>query len=207
MKEEDMLKFWSQWMGATVLGFVGGFIGVYLLVGLITGGEGPEGFGVPFEVFFPIWLGLAATAMATLQWLMIRRRSAGLVGWIPATAIGALIGIGALMLLVAVMGEPETILATVLSAALHGIVVGAIVGTAQWLVIRYVDPSRGWIKTNVLALVTAAVIGDTIGFYTDGGLGTMVIFALWQALVAPTLYRLMQRHSAVAEAKPIAARA
>lgn len=202
-----MFKFWSYWMGATVLGFIGGFVGIFLVIGLITGDEGPEAFGMSFEVFFPIWLGLAAALMGTLQWLVIRRRSEGLVGWIPATALGVVFGLALLMALVAVMGEPETIIATVLSGALHGIVVGAIVGTAQWFVIRGLDPSKRWIKVNVLALLIAAVVGDTIGFYTDGGTGTMVIFLLWQALVAPTIYRLTIGQPIGEEVRPTPARA
>lgn len=197
-----MFKFWSYWMGATVLGFIGGFAGVFLVIGLITGDEGPEAFGMSFEVFFPIWLGLAAALMGALQWLVIRRRSEGLVRWIPATALGVLLGIAFLMVLVAVIGEPETFIATVLSGALHGIVVGAIVGTSQWFVIRGLDPSRRWIKVHVLALLIASVVGDTIGFYTDGGTGVMVIFLLWQALVAPTLYRLTTSRSAGEEIRP-----
>ena len=202
-----MLKFWSYWMGATALGFIGGFVGVFMLIGLITGGEGPESFGVPFEFFFPIWLGLAAAAMATLQWLTIRRRSKGFVGWIPATTLSAAIGVGALMLLVAVMGEPESISSTVVSAALHGLVVGAIVGTGQWLAIRDVDPTRRWIVANALAALVGSVVGDTVGFYTDSGTGILVIFALWQALVAPVLFRLMSMDSGVADTKTTGARA
>jgi hypothetical protein len=194
-----MFKFWGYWMGATVLGFIGGFAGVFLVIGLITGDEGPEAFGISFEVFFPIWMGLAAALMGTLQWLVIRRRSSGLVRWIPATALGVVLGFALLMALVAVMGEPETLVGAVLSGALHGVLVGALVGTAQWFVIRGLDPSRRWIKVNMLSLVMAAVVGDTIGFYTDGGTGTMVIFLLWQALVALTLYRLTTRQPAAEE--------
>lgn len=194
-----MFKFWSYWMGATVLGFIGGFVGVFLVIGLITGDEGPEALEMSFEVFFPISLGLAAALMGTLQWLVIRRRSERLVGWIPATALGVLFGIALVMVLVAVMGEPETVIPFVLSGALHGVLLGVVVGTAQWFVIRDLDSSRRWIKVNVLALLIAAVIGDTIAFYTDGGTGTMVIFVLWQALVAPTLYRLITNQPAVEE--------
>lgn len=194
-----MFKFWSYWMGATVLGFIGGFVGIFLVIGLITGDEGPEAFGMSFEVFFPIWLGLAAALMATMQWLVLRRRTSGLARWIPATALGVLTGIALLMVLVAMMGEPETIIPSVLTGALHGIVVGAIVGTAQWFVVRDLDPSRRWIKVNVIALLMAGAIGDGIGFYTDGGTGTMVIFLLWQALVAPTLYRLTSHQPAAEE--------
>lgn len=197
-----MFKFWSYWMGATVLGFIGGFVGIFLVIGLITGDEGPEAFGMSFEVFFPIWLGLAAALMATLQWLVLRRRTSGLARWIPATALGVLTGIALLMVLVAMTGEPETIIPSVLTGALHGIVVGAIVGTAQWFAVRDLDPSRRWIKVNVIALLMAGAIGDTIGFYTDGGTGTLVIFPLWQALVAPTLYRLTTSRSAGKESQP-----
>jgi hypothetical protein len=194
-EEKDMLKFWSYWMAATVLGFIGGFAGGYLTIGLITGDEGPEAFGVPFEVAFPILLGLAAALMATLQWLVIRRRQPSLARWIPATALGVLFGIAVLMVLETAMGEPETITELILTGALHGVAVGAVVGSAQWLVIRDFDPSRRWIKVQLLAVPTAAVVGDIVGFSGDGGTGTMVIFVLWQALVAPTLYRITTRQA------------
>ncbi|HEX6299143.1 MAG TPA: hypothetical protein VF148_01600 [Acidimicrobiia bacterium] len=197
-----MLRFWSYWMGATVLGFVGGFAGGFLTIGLITGDEGPEAFGVPFEVAFPILLGLASALMATLQWLVIRRRRPSLARWIPATALSVLAGIALLVVFETVIGRPATIAASTLSGALHGLAVGAIVGTAQWFVIRDFDPSRRWIKAHLLAVPTAAVVGDIVGFYGTGGIGTIVIFVMWQALVAPTLYSLLTSKPADEEVRP-----
>lgn len=200
-----MLGFWMRWMGATVLGFAGGFVGFFVAIDAATGGRGPEAYGIPFEVAFPVLLGVAATLMGSLQWLVLRRRVPGSVLWIPATAIGVLGGGAVLATLVAVMGEPQTLIGSALSGAFHGLLVGAIVGSLQWLVIRNLDASRRWILVNPAALLIAGMIGDSVASYTDGGIGMMIMFPLWQALVAPALYRLTtSRSSETGEGWPAA---
>lgn len=192
-----MLRFWFRWMGATVVGLVGGFVGSFVVIDAATGGQGPEEYGIPFEVAFPVILGVAFTVTGAMQWLVIRRRMRGSVRWIPATGLGMLAGMAVVMTLIALMGEPETLVGSALEGAFHGPLVGAIVGSIQWLLIKGLDPSRRWIMVNVAALMLAAVIGDTVGWYTDGGTGNMIAFVLWQALVAPTLYRLTTSRSSV----------
>lgn len=192
-----MLRFWFRWMGATVVGLVGGFVGSFVVTDAATGGQGPEKYGIPFEVAFPVILGVAFTVTGAMQWLVIRRRMRGSVRWIPATGLGMLGGMAVVMTFIALIGEPQTLVGSALSGAFHGLLVGAIVGSIQWLVIKGLDPSRRWIMVNVAALMLAAVIGDTVGWYTDGGTGNMIAFVLWQALVAPTLYRLTTSRSSL----------
>jgi hypothetical protein len=87
-----MAKFWFTWMGATTFGFAAPLIGSFIAIDALTGGQGPDAWGIPFEAAFPVILGFAVSVMATCQWLVIRRLVPDSGGWIPATAGGVLLG-------------------------------------------------------------------------------------------------------------------
>jgi hypothetical protein len=83
-----MIGFWSRWMVLTTVGLVVGFMGSFMAIDAVLGSEGPEAIGVPFEVAFPVVIGVAGTLIGALQWLQLRRRAARSAGWIPATGLG-----------------------------------------------------------------------------------------------------------------------
>lgn len=185
-----MARFWSWWTIAGTLGFVGAFFVTFLVIGAITGDEGPEAYGIPFDVAFPVIIGLAATAMGFVQWRILRRRATVSAHWATATGLGMLGSFAILMRLIAITGEPDTIPGAIASGAVHGLIVGGAVGAAQWLTIRDLDPQKRWILVNIVALAVAGAAGDSIALYTDGGTGTMIIIFLWLLLTPPFLYRV-----------------
>lgn len=190
-----MARFWSWWTIAGTVGFVGAFFVVFMVVGALTGDDGPEAYGIPFEVAFPVIIGLSATAMGLVQWRILRRHTTVSAHWATATGLAMLGSFAILMGLIAITGEPATIAGTVVSGGVHGLIVGGAVGTAQWLSIRELDPRRSWILVNVVALAVAAAAGDSVGLYTDGGTATMVTIFLWLLLTAPFLYLVTARVS------------
>lgn len=185
-----MLRFWLKWLGATILGFVGAFVAQFVAIEALTGGDGPEAWGIPFEVAFPLVLAASVTVMAALQWRVMRRLRPQVSGsWVPATTFGLLAGAFVVFI---VLGEGTTSLLASLSWGLtHAFVVGLLVGTMQWLAIRAHDPNRRWIRTTVLGMLVAELVGNTVGWYVDGAVGIVLLFVLWQAFTAPMLYRLL----------------
>lgn len=179
--------FWFRWVGATLVGLVVGFMGSFAAVGAIVGPEGPEAVGIPFEVAFPIVIGVTGAVVGTLQWLVVRRRVALRPAWIPATAFGLLLA----TLVVVQLPEGTTLSSALAWGAVHALVLGVAVGLLQWLAIRGLDPTRRWLSASLGGWLTAGIAGDAVAWYTDGGVGMMVIFALWAALTAPVLHRLL----------------
>jgi hypothetical protein len=185
-----MIGFWLRWVVLTTVGLVVGFMGSFMAIDAVLGPEGPEAIGVPFEVAFPVVIGVAGTLIGALQWLQLRRRAARTAGWIPATGLGLLIA----LLVIVRLPEGSTLPGVVLWGALHALVVGLAVGSLQWLAIRHLDPARTWLWASLVAWLVAGITGDILAFYSgDGGLGTMLIFFGWAALTAPVLHRLLHR--------------
>lgn len=185
-----MRGFWLKWTLGSSGGFIGGFVGVFVLIGLLTGDQGPEAWGTPFEVAFPLTATLATATMATAQFLILRRHLHVSFTWIPATAAALGLGFAIGQAHVALTGPPDTILGVAVNGLFHGAVGGSLVGLAQSRALR-LDGQTRWVLVNAGVLGFAALIGDGIQFYADSGLGTPTSIFLWQALVAPSLYRLI----------------
>lgn len=183
-----MLWFCTKWIAGTLAGFVGGFVTLFVLVGVATGPDGPE--GAAFVVLFSLVLGGAVALMATLQWRTMRPRAPHTARWIPHTVLAV---IAASVLVFGGLDHGDSWISSLVWGLLHATIAGAIVGVAQWWVIRGVDPQWHWIRATVLAWLAAELVGDTVAWHTDGGIGMLVIFVLWTALTAPTLYRLTAR--------------
>lgn len=182
-----MISFWFRWVGATLVGLVVGFMGSFAAVDAIVGPEGPEAIGVPFEVAFPIVIGVTGAVVGTLQWLAVRRRVLLGPTWIPATATGLLLA----TLVVVQTPEGTTLPSALAWGVVHALLVAVPVGALQWLTIRAVDPTRRWLSASLAGWLIAGIAGDAIAWYTDGGVGMIVIFTLWAALTAPILHRLL----------------
>lgn len=184
-----MTNFWFRWMGATLVGLVVGFIGSFTAVDAIVGPGGPEAVGIPFEVAFPVVLGVTGAVVGTFQWLAVRRRVPLPPTWIPATATGLLLAT------LVVMQTPEgtTLPTAVAWGAVHSLMVAVAVGGLQWLAIRDADPHRRWLAASLAGWLTAGIAGDIVAWLTDGGLGMIVILAVWAALTGPVLHRLLTR--------------
>jgi hypothetical protein len=181
-----MAGFWVRWTAATLVGAIVGFIGSFTAVDVLVGPEGPESIGVPFEVAFPVVVGLTGVAMGTLQWLVIRRRGTSGRAWVAATGGGLLFA----TLVIVQLPEGATLGGALLWGALHAVVVGVVVGSLQWLAIQRLDPTRRWLLASVAGWLAAGVVGDAVAWYSDGGIGMITIFLLWAALTAPVVHRL-----------------
>lgn len=182
-----MVGFWMRWMGATLVGVIVGFMGSFAAVDALAGPEGPEAISIPFEVAFPAVVGVTGAVMGAAQWLAIRRRGAPGPAWTAATGCGLLVA----TLVVVHLPEGTTLASALGWGAVHAVAVGVAVGALQWLAIRRLDPTRRWLVASLAGWLAAGIVGDVVAWYTDGGIGMMVIFVLWAALTAPVLQRLV----------------
>lgn len=182
-----MVGFWFQWVGATVVGLVVGFIGSFLAVDTIIGPAGPEAVGIPFAIAFPAVIGVTGALVGAFQWFLMRRHGLSSRAWIGATAAGLLLA----TLVVVQLPEGTTLPSTLIWGALHALIVGGTVGSLQWLAIRSADAGRRWLWASLGGWLVAGIVGSAVAWYADGGLGMMVIFVLWAAVTAPTMHRLL----------------
>jgi hypothetical protein len=154
----DSWRFWGEWAMAFIGFPLGGLAGLGLAGG-VTG-------------VLPAVLGGAATGavIGAAQWLVLRQRLPLSHWWIAATSAGMSIG---LALSVGMLG----IATTGTSLPLRGLVTGAGIGIAQYLVLRQQTPraliwaivvafgwSLGWIVTRAVGVDLApnfTVFGST----------------------------------------------
>ena len=121
-----------QWVAATVLGWLVGFVVCEALKRLLASVLGTDGLVI-------------GTAIGIAQWLVLRRQIAPTRWWVFASIIG--FGVGKAVGEAVVHGFP-----TVIGAGLTGAVIGLSLGVAQWLVLRhYVSRAGWWVPATILA--------------------------------------------------------
>ncbi len=159
-------RFWGAWMLA-FLGFpVAGLVGIAVAGPATTAVDGVLG-------------GMAAGAIIGLaQWLVLRQRLSLSPWWIAATAagMGAGLALGIAMLGTATEGA---------ALPLRGLVTGAAIGSAQWLVFRAsTDRAAVWAPVVALGwslgwmIMQAAGIDLGTDWYVFGALGALTFQAL-----------------------------
>jgi hypothetical protein len=121
------------------------------------------------EITYPWAMFLFATLLGALQWLVLRRYFRGAGWWIVATAAGVVVGgyIGVSYTLqdlyIGRRGELDPILTWS--------TFGAVLGLAQWLVLRLrCEHAHVWVLANVLLWPAAWVISNPIGFTLAQGI-------------------------------------
>lgn len=155
--------FWLKWAGAVIAGAAAGYLGVTILIELFGG---PESLGLPFEVAFPLTLGVIGAAVGLLQSaLLLRRYGIGIIGWTVATTIGFTI---AYQVVFNVITAGDDARQTLVLGALRGAVIGAVTGVAQGLVLRRWYRMAGWIVASVIGWAAAGTARDLTGG-TEGG--------------------------------------
>jgi hypothetical protein len=188
-----MRQFRIRWVAATLGGFVGSFVALVAAIGLLTGGEGPEAVGVPFEVAFPIVVAASVAVLAAAQWLVMRRSLPGRGRWVPATSGSMLVSA---FVIFGFEGEGTTLLSSLAWGLAHALTVAVLVGSAQWWVIRDLDTTRQWIRASMVAWLAAEVVGNTAGWLLDGGVGLMVLIVVWAGLTARPMFAITRGASA-----------
>jgi hypothetical protein len=150
-------KFWFAWIALSTIGSLLGIV-AGIFVSLLTGGLGSNGFPLGWTV---VW-----AVLGFFQWLLLKRRIKRASLWITASTLG-----GALALPVSVLASYsastnalsyffEAITSGINSweeffnLSMIGAIDGAIVGFAQWLLLRQISRSSWWIAASALGGAT-----------------------------------------------------
>lgn len=119
-------------------------------------------------------LGGVLGAIATAQWLIMRRRQSWAARWAAAKVVGGLVGGAiALGLLDALSANGRATVAAV-PATLAGLTAFGIV---QWLVLRRITRAGWWMAASISGLVAAGPLGvGMLGLLVGDGAGFGVVY-------------------------------
>lgn len=155
-----------QWVALTVLGLVAGLalalplgVPIFAVLGAMVG--------------TPIVLGIVGLGLGTAQWPVIRRHLAPSWWWLVVSALGMALGLTAGVTLVEQIGRALTggpvnfrmlgIAARAMSFGAIGVLGGASLGLAQWLVLRrHASNCKAWIVVNAWSLGAGLVCGSLL---------------------------------------------
>lgn len=152
---QDSWKLWEWWLLATVVGTI-------VAVGIVVLGSAiAMNFGPVSTVFILHLIGaLEGLVLGFTQWLVLRQYIKHIGVWIIATGIASLIVwiIGVKFIVLLALISFNNTMATTTTLALRqavfglGAWVGAVLGIAQWFVLRrHVRRGVGWVLANSLA--------------------------------------------------------
>jgi len=150
--------FWLWWVLAALAGFIGGMTIKTAIEILADVG----GFTTTLEATPPVVFGALLGAMlgsctGLAQWLVLRRRIADVGAWLPATFSATVLfwtlhNSGVLPFWVSPWG-------LVVQGFAHGALVGAMIGAAQYLVLRGRLPQAGrWVLISTVSWSLAGAI-------------------------------------------------
>lgn len=178
------LRFWASWVAANAAGEALG-LGTVFAVGVLattTMGDPVEALGLAVLAGLVIVLAVFEGAVVGVaQWLVLHRlrRALRAVSWVGATVVGAVVAwlLGLIPSTVADLSqasasaapppEPSEAVVLLLAAAL-GFVLGLVLSSAQWWVLRsHVERAGWWLPANGLAWAAAMplifwLVGATI---------------------------------------------
>src|SRR6476646_497753 len=143
-------RFWLQWMGGNVLGFL---LSLYWIeVGERAALRGLEG-------------ALGGTVMGLVQWLVLRRWCSQAGWWVLASTLcWSILGSSKLGALGWVVPQTNSTLLRLFYGLVDGMKMGVILGVGQWLVLRQCfTPARAWILISILAWAIALGSGWVMG--------------------------------------------
>jgi hypothetical protein len=187
-------RLWFWWAIASIVGtFVGFVLAVVVIVA--TGKDDPD--DPYFLIVFPVIIAGVGAVLASCQLLVLRRAVGRVRGWVAASAIGSGVAIAVALAL----PEGSGLVGVVVEGALHGVAVGIIIGTAQWLALRHnLAYARWWVPVSILAWMVGAATGDFVGYYADGPLDLMTGFAVACLVNGAGLVALLRRVTPAASA-------
>ncbi len=157
--------FWFKWILATIIGYILG-----LLLQVFTDPSTNMSFRLPLVLSQILGWAITGTAVGLLQWDVLRRRIKTIGWWILATAVGWSLGLSLSLFFIYGIAGGGT-----------GIIVGIIVGVAQWLPIRrYVRGAALWIPVNTIAwTIGPAIVWLMVqSFGVDGGVFELFILPI-----------------------------
>jgi hypothetical protein len=180
-------KLWVWWLLAAVLGFIGGMsikTGIEILADI-------GGFSAVLEAISPAMFGALLGAMLGIctglaQWLTLRRRIDGVGMWVPATLAAWTVfwflhNGGA-------FGFAHSPWGLVGQGFGHGAIVGAMIGGAQYLVLRTRVPgAERWL---LISCVSWSVAGAIMHFLLDVVFASTGIQGPFDILIASVLAAL-----------------
>jgi len=155
-----------QWVALTVLGLVAGLalalplgVPIFAVLGAMAG--------------TPIVLGIVGLSLGTAQWPIIRRHMSSSWWWVVASTLGLALGLTAGVILVeqigrTMIGGPVNfrmlgVAGRSASFGTIGLVAGAALGLAQWLVLRRHAPGCGrWVRINAWSLGAGLACGSLL---------------------------------------------
>jgi hypothetical protein len=185
MPRANTLWFW--WALTGVLGFIGGMT-IKTSIEIIAG---IGGFSAVLEAISPAIFGAIFGAMLGLctglaQWLVLRRQISGVGAWVPATLLAW--SLFWLLHNAEVFGFAHSPWGLVAQGFGHGAIIGAMIGVAQYLILRAHVPSAGrWV---LISLVSWSFAGGIMHFLLDVLFAPAGIHGPFDVLIASTLAAL-----------------
>src|SRR3712207_1034223 len=179
-------SFWARWVLATLLGLLIGLV-AFVAVG-VTAGDAID--GLPDFVFGSVLGFIFGTTFGTTQWRVLRRHVGPAASWVGATLVGFIVG-GSIIFGLMNGSDPDTSLITKLG---HGIVLGASLGVAQWLVLRgRLDEAKMWIAISTLSWVAAELVGVVLTGVVGDPLNLVGLFLVGGVLPGGGMMWLLRR--------------
>jgi hypothetical protein len=155
-----------QWIALTALGIVAGLalalplgVPIFAVMGAMAG--------------TPIVLGIVGLSLGTAQWPVIRRHISSSAWWVTGSTVGMAVGLTLGVILVeqigrALAGRPVNfrmlgVPGRAASFGMIGLIGGAGVGLAQWLVLQRQAAKCGrWVHVNALSLGVGLACGSLL---------------------------------------------
>lgn len=166
---------WTIWPWWVLLTAIGGGIG--FLLGLSVAESMSRVFGRP--IFEAVLYGILGASIAVLQWLVLRAYVTQASQWVLASTVGWIL-VGALADVLEIKGG---------LVAVWPALIGATVGTFQWLVLQKHVPLAGfWIVASAIGWVAGWYAGSAMDevvtmFVYSERLGLAILFAVLAAVV------------------------
>ena len=152
----DLLWLW--WFFTGVAGFVGGMT-IKTIIEILAeiGGFTPVLEAIPPALFGALLGAMLGVSTGFVQWLVLRRRLTNIGAWLPVTL--ATLSLFWFLHNAEVFGFAHTRWGLVLQGFGHGAIVGAMLGTAQYLALRsHVPNARRWIVISTISWSVAGAI-------------------------------------------------
>ncbi len=183
------VKLWLRWSATSTVAIVIGFVLAVVAIE-VTGEE--ERTDPYFMIVFPLILAGVGAVLGLAQSWVLRRAIGGVPGWALFSAVGIGLGLAVALALPEGSGLPGVVIA----GAGHGVAIGAIVGTVQWLALqRRLAGARWWLLYSVVAWSLGASIGDLIGHYAEPPLDLLTGFVVAAVASGAGLAVLIRRSS------------